>query len=152
MSKLVKADHVFLDVPVTTRDEVLQFLSDKAAELGAADDAEAVLAAFEKRESEGATGLQGGFAIPHAQADVVKKGTVLVVKPQSPVEWETMDGKPVSVAIALLCPTGEAGKGHLKMLSHLAVLLMQPKFCDTLLGAEDAEAIAEAIDEGLDAE
>lgn len=152
MSGFVKKDEVFVDVPVSTREEVLEFISKEAVRLGVADDEKTVLDAFHKRESEGATGLQGGFAIPHAQSDSIKKSAVIVVKPEKAVEWETLDGNPVTVAIALLCPTGEAGKDHLRMLSQLAVMLMRPKFCDTVRNADDEEHIAEAINSCLDGE
>ncbi len=150
MSKFVKKDQIFLDNPVKTRDELLRFVAEQAVELGVADDADCVLSAILDRESEGATGLKDGFAIPHAQADCIKESAVIVVKPSEPIEWETMDKKPVTCAIALLCPAGEAGKGHLKLLSQLTVLLMNPKFCETVQSADDAEHIADAINDGLD--
>lgn len=152
MSGFVKKDEVFLNVDVKTREEVLEFISKEAVRLGVADDEATLLDAFHKRENEGATGLQGGFAIPHAQSDDIKKIAVIVVKPSTPIEWETLDGQPVTVAIALLCPTGEAGKGHLRMLSQLAVMLMKPKFCETVQNAEDSEHIAEAINSCLKGE
>ena len=152
MSGFVKKDEVFIDVDVSTREEVLEFISKEAVRLGVADDEATVLDAFHKRESEGATGLQGGFAIPHAQSDAIKKSAVIVVKPKQTIEWETLDGSPVTVAIGLLCPTGEAGKDHLRLLSQLAVMLMRPKFCDTVRDAEDASHIADAINSCFDGE
>ena len=150
MSKFVKKDQVFLNNPATTRDEVLKFVSEQAVDLGIADDADCVLSAILEREAEGATGLKDGFAIPHAQADCIRDNAVVVVKTAQPIEWETMDKKPVTCAIALLCPEGEAGKGHLRLLSQLTTLLMRPKFCETVMSATDAEHIASAINEGLD--
>ena len=38
--------------------------------------------------------------------------------------WDTMDGAPVNVAIALLIPGAQAGTTHLKILSKVAEALM----------------------------
>ena len=56
MSETVTASHVFLGNTASSVDEVLQFLSEKAVELGVTDDAEATLAAFKNREAEGTLG------------------------------------------------------------------------------------------------
>ena len=51
MSDFVDASHVFLDNPAATRDEVLEFIAEKAVELGVSDDKDAVLKAFQDREA-----------------------------------------------------------------------------------------------------
>ncbi|MCH3944191.1 MAG: PTS sugar transporter subunit IIA [Atopobiaceae bacterium] len=118
MSDFVKSSQVFLDNPSTTCEEALQFISDQAVELGIATDSAAVLKSFEARESEGSTGMMGGFAIPHAKSDAVKQTSVIVVKFVKGVAWKTLDGTPVRCAIALLVPfrqgLGRAPRGPLQ--------------------------------------
>ena len=150
MSDFVTASNVFLDVPATNVDEALDFLAGKAIELGIAEDKTAVLAAFKEREAEGTTGMMGGFAIPHAKTDAIKEAAVFVAKFGSDVAWESMDGSPIKVAIALLVPGGEAGTTHLQLLSKVAVMLMNETFRANILGYDTAEAIAAEIDKGLD--
>lgn len=149
MSDFVKVSHVYLNNSSANVDEALAFLSDKAVELGIAEDRDAVLAAFKEREAEGTTGMMGGFAIPHAKSDAIKDAAILVVKFAGDVEWESMDGKPIRVAIALLVPGGEAGTTHLKLLSKVAVLLMDDAFRSAVLAAAAADAIADAVNKGL---
>ena len=96
MSETVTASHVFLGNTASSVDEVLQFLSEKAVELGVTDDAEATLEAFKNREAEGTTGMMGGFAIPHCKSDIVKQATVMVVKFSGEVAWSSMDNAPSS--------------------------------------------------------
>lgn len=150
MSDLVKASHVFLDNPAKSVDEALEFLSQKVVELGISDDAQASLDAFKAREAEGTTGMMEGFAIPHAKTGAIKEAAVLVVKFAGDVEWESMDGKPIRVAIALCVPGGEAGTTHLQLLSKVAVMLMDEGFRNDVLAYADAAAIAERINGGLD--
>ena len=99
----VKASNVFCDQKVDGRDAALKFISDNAVAAGIADDADALLAAFLKREEEGTTGMVDGFAIPHAKTDAVKQASVMVLKaPEGVPGWDTMDEAPVTCAIALL--------------------------------------------------
>lgn len=151
MSGFMQASHVFLDNPATTIEEALTFLSGKAVELGVADDAAAVLAAYHKREEEGSTGMVNGFAIPHAKADAIKQAAVIVVKYANEIsDWETMDEDKITCAISLLVPGAEAGTTHLKLLSKVAVMLMQEDFRETVKASSDAEEIAVLINANLE--
>ena len=109
MADFVKSSHVFLDNPAKNVDEALEFLSKKMVELGYADDEKAVLDAFKARESEGTTGMMDGFAIPHAKSDAIKQTAVLLVKFAGDIEWESMDKKPIKVAIAICTPRATWG-------------------------------------------
>lgn len=149
MSEFLEASHVFLDNPATNVDEALDFISAKAVELGIADDKQATLDAFKAREAEGTTGMMEGFAIPHAKGDAIKKVAVMVVKFSGDVEWETMDKKPIKVAIALLVPGGEVPATHLQLLSKVAVMLMDESFRSATVADADAASIAERINSGL---
>ena len=146
MSDFVKASQVFLDNPATTVDEALEFLSKKAVELGLSDDEAAVLAAFKAREAMGTTGMQGGFAIPHCKSAAVKDAAVYVVKFAGNVAWESLDGNPINIAVALFAPDGDV---HLTLLSLVATMLMDPKTREQIQDADDAEAIAAIINAGL---
>lgn len=149
MSEFINASQVFLDNAATTVDEALEFFADKAAELGVTDDKAAVLEAFHTREAAGSTGMTSGFAIPHAKTEAVKTPSVLVAKFAQGIDWNATDGNEVNVAIALLIPGGEAGTTHLRLLSKLAVLLMDESFREKVSTTADAEAIAAAVAEGL---
>ena len=105
MSKLVKK--VYFDNSATNTAEAIEFLSDKAVELGIADDKDAILAAFNEREAQGPTGMTGGFALPHAKSAAVKDVAVVVVKFNDKVEWKSMDSTPIKSAIAIFVPDDE---------------------------------------------
>lgn len=150
MTEFAKASHVYLDNPATNVDEVLEFLAKKAVELGISDDEAAVLAALRAREAEGTTGMTAGFAIPHAKTAAVNKAAVIVVKFANDVTWDSMDGEPIKVAISLLVPEGEAGTTFLRLLSKVAMMLMQEEFRNKVLATDDQQAIAELINSGLD--
>lgn len=150
MSEFVQPSHVYLDNPATTVDEVLRFLSDAAVSDGYATDSDKVFEAFKAREEEGTTGMMGGFAIPHAKCADITEPSVAVVKFSGEVEWATMDGKPVRCAIALLIPDNGAQVGQLRLLSRVAVMLMDEGFREKALAASDRQQIADLINSGID--
>ena len=146
----VKVENVFVAEDFASRDEALSFVSNQAVKAGIAGDADAVMNAFLAREAEGTTGMMEGFAIPHAKSDAITEAAVIVVKDESGVTgWDTMDGAPVNVAIALLIPGAQAGTTHLKILSKVAEALMDEDFRDTVKGSTDAAEIAKTINARL---
>ncbi len=146
----VKVENVFVAENFASRDEALSFVSNQAVKAGVAGDADAVMNAFLAREAEGTTGMMEGFAIPHAKSDAITEAAVIVVKDDSGVTgWDTMDGAPVNVAIALLIPGAQAGTTHLKILSKVAEALMDEDFRATVKGSTDAAEIAKTINARL---
>ena len=122
----------------------------KALELGITEDEAAVLAAFKAREAEGTTGMMAGFAIPHCKSLAVNGASIIVVKFAGDVEWKSMDDVPIRVAIALLVPDNKAGTTYLRMLSQLAVMLMQEEFRERVLATNDPEELAAIVNEGFE--
>lgn len=146
----VKVENVFVAEDFASRDEALSFVSNQAVKAGIAGDADAVMNAFLAREAEGTTGMMEGFAIPHAKSDAITEAAVIVVMDDSGVTgWDTMDGAPVNVAIALLIPGAQAGTTHLKILSKVAEALMDEDFRATVKGSTDAAEIAKTINARL---
>ena len=150
MSDFVRAGNVFVGQSLDTREDMLRFISEKAAELGITDDAGAVYDAFVAREEMGETGMTDGFAVPHAKSDAIKEAAVIVVKNDHAIEWPSFDDKPIDIAISLLVPDGEAGTMHIRLLSKTAVLLMKDEFKAFVRDTDDAEAIAAAVEAGIE--
>lgn len=149
-SDFVKVENVFVAEDFASRDEALSFVSNQAVKAGLANDTDAVMNAFLAREAEGTTGMMEGFAIPHAKSDAITEAAVIVVKDESGVTgWDTMDGAPVNVAIALLIPGAQAGTTHLKILSKVAEALMDEDFRATVKGSTNAAEIAKTINARL---
>ena len=150
MGEFMQASNVHMHLDFKTKEEALRHLSDNAISIPLADDSEAVLAAFHAREEEGATGMVEGFAIPHAKSDCIHTAGVCIQKFENPIaDWGSLDGSPVEVAIALLIPDSQASTTHIKLLSKIAVMLMDEEFRDFIRSCEDAERIASEINARL---
>lgn len=145
MSGFVSEENILLNQQATTKEEALRTISDAAVRLGVADDADAVYAAFLAREEIDKTGMVDGFAVPHCKTDAVKSAAVIIFKNAQPVEWPSLDDKPVDIAMALLIPDSEAGTTHLRLLSKAAMLLMDDNFKSKLRESDDAADLAATL-------
>lgn len=146
---LVNATNVFINIELDTKATALQFLAESAQKLRLTTDSSAVLTSFDDREKEGSTGMMDGFAIPHAKNATITEASVLIVKTKNPIEWDSLDGKPTEVIIALLIPEQEAGTTHLKLLSKVARLLMNSEFKQQVKQLDSETEIAEYVNQRL---
>lgn len=92
------------------------------------------------REAESETGMGNGIAIPHCKSDCVKEAAFTLVKLKHSIEWGSLDGEPVDYIIMLAAPNSTENV-HLKMLSDLAVRLMDDDFREKLKDATDVDQI-----------
>lgn len=135
-------DNIFLYVDLKNRDKALAYISKQAEILGYTDDAENLLEAFLEREKEFSTGLEEGFAIPHAKSKYIKKTGIIYVRVNNSIEWETYDGLFVTDLFALMVPEKEANTTHLKMLSELATALLEDEFKTKLRKLETTKQVS----------
>ncbi|MEY8436270.1 PTS sugar transporter subunit IIA [Atopobiaceae bacterium 24-176] len=151
MGNYITANDVFLHCPATTRDELLEFVAEKAVEQGAATDKEALLQAFLDREATESCGLVSGVAVPHAKCACVRCPCVMVVRCDNELAWETMDHAPVRCAVAIMVPDTDAGTPYLRLLAKAAVMLMDDDFVERVRALDDPAEVAAAVNQGLGA-
>jgi PTS system fructose-specific IIA component len=114
---------------------------------GALNDKEGFLEDVLNRESISTTGIGNGIAIPHGKSANVLETTVAIGRTAIPLEWESLDDKPVHF-IALLAVNEEDKTGvHVKLLSQMARKLASEDTCKRLLKAATAEEIADIFSE-----
>lgn len=129
---MLNEEYIFLDVKATNKEQLLEFIADKAHEYDICDNRIGLLEDLKQREAEFPTGLQDGFAIPHARSSHVKKAAILYLRTNEAIEWGTMDDKKVNYLFSLLVPKENEGNLHLQMISKLATCLLEDDFKDTV--------------------
>ncbi len=109
------------------------------------------------REETYSTGLGHGFAVPHCKCEAVDAPTLAVLRLAQPVEWGSMDERPVDTVLLLAAPDdGGAGGGgdppghrHMQIFAALARKLMHEEFRDTLRAQDDPAGIERFLREEL---
>ena len=93
-----------------------------------------------KREKLGSTGIGQGIAIPHGKVAALSRVYGLFARLRAPVEFDSVDGRPVDLVFVLLAPE-HAGADHLKALAKISRLLRDPDVVAKLRGTEDADGL-----------
>jgi nitrogen PTS system EIIA component len=127
------------DVAIAVRapDKVrlLQELSNQAAARLKLDP-DRVARAILDREQLGSTGMGGGIAIPHARIEDVKAAFGMLTRLRRPIDFESVDGKPVDLVFLLLLPAKAEGE-QLNVLATVARRLRDPAVLQQLRNADD---------------
>ena len=150
--EVIKKEYIFTGMEVTTKEEALRAIAERAVELGLCRDVEETYEGFMERESRGPTGMQDGFAIPHTRCESVIQTGIVVMKSTKELEWESFDGKPVQIMIALIVPKENYGNEHIQILASLSRMLMKQDFRRKLTESDSAEEIFEVIHQAVAAE
>ncbi|MFX3616563.1 MAG: fructose-specific PTS transporter subunit EIIC [Sporolactobacillus sp.] len=143
---LLSMSNVYLENDqIKTKEELFQFIADKAQEKGYVTDRAALIDAFNNREAQSSTGMESGFAIPHAQSAAINQSAMFVIKlPNEITDWKTLDGQGISIAIAYLIPE-KGSTAHMHYLSDMAQKLMNQSVVHALHQARTKGDIYQAL-------
>lgn len=103
-------------------------LVERAASLCKISRQAAFEAAVVERENMISTGLGLGVAVPHAPSDELDDFFIITGLSQSPIEWQAIDGRPVSIIFLVGIPGRMYGKSdqtkaYLQIISELMLLI-----------------------------
>ncbi len=98
---------------------------------------------FLRRETEGGTIIQPGFAIPHIVVDGQHKFDIMLVRAKDGIEFKGTD-EPVRVMFVLVGSKDERNY-HLRALMAIAQIAQEKDFEQRWLAARDTEAIRNLI-------
>src|SRR5580704_15121438 len=104
ISDFLTADRVVLDSRPRDKSALIGDIARSFARLLPALRPQAVEAALLAREQLGSTGLGAGFALPHARIEGLETYLGLFVRLARPIDFEAIDGKPVTLIFVLLIP------------------------------------------------
>ncbi|MFL0458395.1 fructose-specific PTS transporter subunit EIIC [Brachybacterium paraconglomeratum] len=140
---LMTPELVRLDVaPPGDKHAVIGMMADIVAATGRAE-RDGLEAGLLKREESFATGMPGGFAIPHCRTEAVHEAALALVRLSEPVDFGSADG-PADLIIAITAPAGTDDQ-HLKLLAQLSRALIRPEFLAALRGASTPEEVSALV-------
>ena len=146
LTELLTARRIKVPLAAGTKQEVIEELVDLLVGNGDVSDRDRVLQAVMERERTRTTGIGGGVAIPHGKCSTVQSLVAAIGKPAEPVDFESVDGKPVSLVIMLISPLDRTGP-HIQALARIARLVSDEAFKKKLLGVSAAAELFQAVRE-----
>ena len=140
---LITSELVRLDVdPPGDKHAVIGLMADLIAATGRAE-RDGLEAGLLKREESFATGMPGGFAIPHCRTEAVDEAALGLLRLAEPVDFGSADG-PADLILGIAAPAGTDDQ-HLKLLAQLSRALIRPEFLAALRGASTPEEVSELV-------
>ena len=90
-------------------------------------DKNAALEAVMQRETTRSTGIGSGIAIPHGKCTAVKELVMSLGVTKQPIDFESIDGKPVRIVLLLVSPLNQTGP-HIQALAKISRLMLDDVF------------------------
>ena len=141
---ILNQDAIICDAEATSKKQLLAMFAELAADKTGLDE-RLIIDALIERERLGTTGIGRSVALPHTRLSSLKNIFCAFIK-TTPVDFESVDDKPVDLAFLLLVPE-DAGADHLKALARLLRLLRDEAVSTALRQANDPETVYAIIKE-----
>ena len=144
LSKILTPDRIRVPLAAADKTAVITELIDVLDASGALPNRNAALDAVLKREAERTTGIGYGLAIPHGKSDGCDRLALAAGKPAKPVDFQSLDGRPVTFVVLLVSPPDQTGP-HIQALAKISRLMNIEDFRNAVEKATTAEQLYQAI-------
>jgi PTS system nitrogen regulatory IIA component len=143
LSFLLRPEHLFLDIPAHTREEVLVWVADHLEREGAVKRSQDLVDLLLDRERLGATVVGEDVAIPHCKVPGLKGIVAAFARTQEPVVFGGM-GETARLFFFVLSPR-EQPAAHLQVLANVARLLRNKEIRRAFNELQSPEKLASAL-------
>lgn len=152
MKHLIKSDFIYRWEKEVTQKEFFEQVTKRLVSDGYVD--ENYLEAIIEREKEFPTGVcteTSCVAIPHVEADYVKKSVIVVSQLTHPIPWGNMENEnekvPVKIVFNLVLTKQEK---HIEVLQQVVQLIQDDDLMNELIHAKTSTVILEKIERRLE--
>jgi mannitol/fructose-specific phosphotransferase system IIA component (Ntr-type) len=146
LTDIVTLPRIKVPLAGISKDQVIEELVELLGANGDVMDRDSALHAVLERENTRTTGIGNGLAIPHGKCAAVRELVMAVGKPAVGVDFDSIDGKPVTVVALLLGPVEQVAL-HIQALARISRLFALQSFRKQIDDASTAEAVYSAITE-----
>ena len=144
LSRILSPERIRVPLTATDKIGVITQLIDLLDCTGSLTDRNAALEAVLKREAERTTGIGYGLAIPHGKSDGCARLVIAAGKPAEPVDFQSLDGRPVTFVVLLVSPPDQSGP-HIQALAKISRLMNIEEFRAAVARAASAPELYQAI-------
>lgn len=123
---------------------VIEELVELLASAGLLGNRRLVLQAVLEREARRSTGIGHGLAIPHGKTTECDRLVIAIGKPAQPIDFNAIDGKPVSLIALLASPLDQTGP-HIQALARISRLMTIDSVRSAMLQAQTADELYRVI-------
>jgi fructose-specific phosphotransferase system IIA component len=144
LSQILTPDRIRVPLQSADKTGVITEMVDLLAAAGDLRNRDAVLEAVLKREAERTTGIGYGLAIPHGKSDGCKQLVMAAGKPAQPVDFQSLDRRPVTFVVLLVSPPDQTGP-HIQALAKISRLMNMEEFRTAIARVTSAQELHDVI-------
>jgi|APTNR8051073442_1049403.scaffolds.fasta_scaffold03275_5 fructose-specific phosphotransferase system IIA component len=145
ISEILNEKCIILNSELNDKDEIIETLVELAAKSGNITNTSKVLEEVFARENLMSTGIGNNIAIPHTKSEDIKELTAALITLNKPVNFDSLDGKKVSIVFLILSNNEELGL-HIKALSKISKILNNRSFFEDVLKVSKNAEVIELFD------
>ena len=144
LTEILKAQNIKVPLTSASKSDAIKELVDLLAANGEVSDSRRVLDSVLERESTRTTGIGNGLAIPHGKCTGTDHLVMAIGRPQQPIDFQAIDGRPVNLIWLLASPPDKTGP-HIHALARISRLMTIEKFRQALAAATSSQQLYDAI-------
>ena len=144
LTDILKPQNIRVPLQAKNKTEAIGELVDLLSQNKEVGDPKKVLDSVLEREATRTTGIGNGLAIPHGKCNGTDHLVMAIGKPQAPIDFQAIDGRPVNLIWLLASPPDKTGP-HIHALARISRLMTIDKFRHALSEARTAQDIYDAI-------
>ena len=144
LTQILQSNCVKVPLEGKDKDSVITELVELLDANGLLVDKGMVLDAVFTRERTRSTGIGSGIAIPHGKCKAVKELVMALGLTREPIDFDSVDGKPVKIIILLVSPADQTGP-HIQALARISRLLLDEQFKSAIEGGTSSEQVFELL-------
>jgi len=144
LSDVMPPERIRVPLKATDKVAAITELVDLLAATEGLADRDMALDAVLKREAERTTGIGYGLAIPHGKSEGCRKLVMAAGKPAQPIDFQSLDGRPVEFIVLLISPPDQTGP-HIQALAKVSRLMNIEEFRKAVSAAGSADELHKAL-------
>lgn len=144
LTDILTADCIKSPLEATSKQAAINELVDLLAARGRVRQPAELKDAVWTREMTRTTGIGLGLAIPHGKSAGVDKLAIAIGKPAAPMEFQSIDAKPVKLIILLASPPDKTSD-HIQALAHISRLMNLEEFRHQVYSATTGQQIFDLL-------
>ncbi len=144
LTDMLKPQNIRVPLVATNKTEAITELVNLLAANKEISDGKNVLDSVLEREATRTTGIGNGLAIPHGKCTGTQQLVMAIGKPAQPIDFQAIDGKPVTLIWLLTSPPDKTGP-HIHALARISRLMTIEKFRQALNAAKTGQELYDII-------
>ncbi|WP_432800002.1 PTS sugar transporter subunit IIA [Poriferisphaera sp. WC338] len=127
LTDILQPDCVIVPIKADGKEAAIYALADQLSTSLGISDGDALKDAIWEREMTRTTGMGNGIAIPHGKSPGVQQLCMAAGIPENPLDFQSIDGKPVNLIFLLASPVDQTGP-HIQALAKVCRMLTNEAF------------------------